>query len=229
MNSRFWSAGSVLAIGLIISSGLLVYFLTQRWWVESVPAFSELTVVSGQIEEVKAVDRYDSDNKIWDWDVYITLQTQPRRYLYWEPNEYEVYEALKEGGTATLWVDPLSSEVWQVATDDRVVSSYQARFIWGQSNRRLGKIFVSFLIVSILGFLPAWYLYRRLYHRVKRQKMLTLIAGLVLILSGVLLIALVWILTQDRSSTLVMAMVGTLTSFGGVWLIHQRVIKGKTA
>ncbi len=229
MNSRFWSAGSVLAMGLIIGSGLLVYFLTQRWWVESAPRFSELTVVSGQVEEVKAVDRYDWDNKTWDWDVYITLQTQPRSYLYWEPNEYEVYEALRGGGTATLWVDPLSSEVWQVAKDDRVVSSYQARFTWGQSNRRLGKIFVSFLIVSILGFLPGWYLYRRLYHRVKSHKVLTLMAGLVLILAGVLLIAVVWILTRDRSSTLVTALVGTLISFGGVWLIHQRIIKGKTA
>jgi len=152
MKKHFWSLGSLLALTVIIGSFGLVCFVTQRWWGgEIAPAFSDLTSFSGEVVKLEFIDLYDSDSHIYDHDIYIWLRSYPTRYQDLEPHEHEVYQVLKGGSTVELWVD--HTEVWHVATDGEVVSSYEARAAWGKSNDSFGKVFVSLLIALFLDFM----------------------------------------------------------------------------
>lgn len=160
MKRKFWSLGSVLGLAIIIL-GLpaLVYLIFLQDFGDKSPPFDELTIMSGQVENVELVDKYNSNDNVYDQDVYIKLRGLPTRFLYGEPYELEVYQALEEQGSFQLWVG--RGEVWQVAVDSTVISSYQSRVAWGKSNTMVGKIFVSCFIGFFLAVFPGIYLYLR--------------------------------------------------------------------
>ncbi len=157
---RFWSVGLVVSLAIVaLVSPALIYLIFQQDFGDRSPPFDDLTMLSGRVEWVKWMERENSDGNVYDYDVYLKLRELSTEFHYNEPHEYEVYRALTEHTSVQLWV--YVGEVWQVAVDGTVISSYQSRVAWGKSNAMVGKIFVSSFAAFILDLVPVLYLYQR--------------------------------------------------------------------
>lgn len=172
MKRRCWSVGLVVPLAIIIGSLILAYYIVARPWSdERPPSFDELQVVSGQVEYVK----WNEGGEYEHSSIGIKLRELPNEFLflYWTPYIHEVDLALikasRELSSIKLWVAlryynyPAWGilEVWQVAVDGVVISSYQDRVDWGESRVGLRKfLVVSFII--LLDLIPGIILYQNL-------------------------------------------------------------------
>ncbi len=137
---------------LVVAAVLVSILATGLTCSGTPPSFSDLRVVSGEVEFVK---RGGTDGDDW---VDIRLRGHPTLFWYWQPHDDRVYRALKERGRAELWVaeDPDKPrwpwqepqfEVWQVASNGVVVSSYEDRVVWGESNDLIGRL----ILIAVLA------------------------------------------------------------------------------